>query len=1280
MKNSRSRKNKKSAKKEKVIQEVDEEYVEDSSKKNPSASANEPSNQSSLKLTKIILENFRSYNGKHIIENFSNFNGIIGPNGGGKSSIVEAIYFALSSAKAGFGTQSKKDLVCTSQINASITNVSCRVDLFFDEEGSEISFGKSYDGKSFKYYFNGSKCSAEDYKQNLRDRNINNRLLFFILNQGVIDYYFSSRSLCEMIDTLSGSGDLKSKYEELKKTMEQNSQGISQVNAKLESISAEKQNLKNKIQGQKELADLLDKMNDSCLKIYLYLLAKEDLNITFNETSLEETTTKISSIEEQKSGLLEKLQENDSEIIKREKQQKEEMEKNSELRNTQLSMQNEIKLIDEEYKKTEMEIYTKTSKINQFKEEQKKKASDLNGLEKAKEGIQKEIETTKRILESSEVKDGISSDLMNEYKLILAELQSKVMDLFNSKEKLELELRNLKRQKEDKDKALMKMGVEKDTLVRNIETLRIKGEEMNKKKNEVEKEVNDLKEKHETSAENIKKYEEDYNSKYTALQEAIAIKTNYEEDTEMDKQHTMISELINKNEGSIFGFLHELIIPLQKKLEKPIKVSLLPFLGHLVVDKAQTAQKVSEFLKGKNITFHTLILENIPKYNLNGDLRKDLGTMGSFMVDLIDCKRKEIKSAISFFLKDMIYVNDVQYIRQLKAKGFNTFITLNGTTYRKRSITGGNYDTKKFQLNHQSVPGDQRRTVLEQFQKDVTTLGEELKRFEILKNNEIICENQLKDKLSNKENEFSELNSHINGNESQKENIQRLFDQKTKDIQNTQENINSLNDSINQKENEIISINNDVQVRKNEIFRDFMNRNNLTDLSSFEKISLEKIIQLKREIQQKEEKLSSIESLIKSHTDREGEIQKLDQMVIDLKSKGVELQEKKETINKNINDMEKDFLEIQSTEKRIADEINSIKEEKKVFDDEIEKIGKRLRALVKTKMELEYNIQTGKQNKKNFIIEAKTNPEIIFVKLGEVYEKSTVRFSSFFDIDEFFVNKDYFEEDNIQLDYENKVNEKIFENDEEQENKTIEMFNEKIKNENESLKEDLFELEAHVLNTPSDKEILDELKAKDDEIQKEKDKLNEELKELVENQDETKKEFGQIKDERIKLFKDFYEKFKTDIQEVYTKFTSVNGSPGGSVMTYLSNESEPFSGGVTFLPTPPGKRAVYDIEQLSGGEKTLAVLTLIVSLKKITGAPFIILDEVDVYLDPIHLQVLEGILMELAKEWQLFVISHKRVIYRSAQRLIGTYFNAEKQSSVVLNLNMENGFDGEMEA
>jgi chromosome segregation ATPase len=134
--------------------------------------------------------------------------------------------------------------------------------------------------------------------------------------------------------------------------------------------------------------------------------------------------------------------------------------------------------------------------------------------------------------------------------------------------------------------------------------------------------------------------------------------------------------------------------------------------------------------------------------------------------------------------------------------------------------------------------------------------------------------------------------------------------------------------------------------------------------------------------------------------------------------------------------------------------------------------------------------------------------------------------------------------------------------------------------------------------------------------------------------------------------------------------TASDNNPGGTAYIYNTNEDEPYNGNICYLPTPPGKKVIYDIEQLSGGEKTIAILSLLVSLQKIAGTPFLILDEVDAYLDPEHEIILEKLFKAITKDNQVIIVTHKSTIFKSAQSLIGTYFNQSKYTSVPLSLKL----------
>ena len=150
---------------------------------------------------------------------------------------------------------------------------------------------------------------------------------------------------------------------------------------------------------------------------------------------------------------------------------------------------------------------------------------------------------------------------------------------------------------------------------------------------------------------------------------------------------------------------------------------------------------------------------------------------------------------------------------------------------------------------------------------------------------------------------------------------------------------------------------------------------------------------------------------------------------------------------------------------------------------------------------------------------------------------------------------------------------------------------------------------------------------------------------------------------------DFFNKLKDKLKTLYNNLTKKDDNPGGNAYLYCSNEEEPYNGQIIYLPTPPGKRVIYDIEQLSGGEKTIAIVSLLSSLQNITNCPMLILDEVDAYLDQKHELILGKLFNESKNDFQVIIVTHKLNIYKDAESLLGTYYNKNMDSSVPISFN-----------
>ncbi|PSJ18848.1 chromosome segregation protein SMC [Nitrosomonas supralitoralis] len=104
--------------------------------------------------------------------------------------------------------------------------------------------------------------------------------------------------------------------------------------------------------------------------------------------------------------------------------------------------------------------------------------------------------------------------------------------------------------------------------------------------------------------------------------------------------------------------------------------------------------------------------------------------------------------------------------------------------------------------------------------------------------------------------------------------------------------------------------------------------------------------------------------------------------------------------------------------------------------------------------------------------------------------------------------------------------------------------------------------------------------------------------------------------------------------------------------------------GLLLMAQPPGKKN-SSIHLLSGGEKALTALALIFSLFRLNPAPFCLLDEVDAPLDDSNTKRFCEIVKNMAKQTQFLYISHNKITMEMAQRLIGVTMQEQGVSRIV---------------
>ncbi|KJY33133.1 AAA family ATPase, partial [Streptomyces sp. NRRL S-495] len=149
-------------------------------------------------------------------------------------------------------------------------------------------------------------------------------------------------------------------------------------------------------------------------------------------------------------------------------------------------------------------------------------------------------------------------------------------------------------------------------------------------------------------------------------------------------------------------------------------------------------------------------------------------------------------------------------------------------------------------------------------------------------------------------------------------------------------------------------------------------------------------------------------------------------------------------------------------------------------------------------------------------------------------------------------------------------------------------------------------------------------------------------------------------DQRVEqLFTSAYHDTAAQFEGVFSRLF-----PGGEGRLVLTDPDSMLTTGVEVEARPPGKK-VKRLSLLSGGERSLTAVALLVSIFKARPSPFYVMDEVEAALDETNLRRLIGIMEELRESSQLIVITHQKLTMESADALYGVTMKGDGISQVI---------------
>jgi chromosome segregation protein len=169
--------------------------------------------------------------------------------------------------------------------------------------------------------------------------------------------------------------------------------------------------------------------------------------------------------------------------------------------------------------------------------------------------------------------------------------------------------------------------------------------------------------------------------------------------------------------------------------------------------------------------------------------------------------------------------------------------------------------------------------------------------------------------------------------------------------------------------------------------------------------------------------------------------------------------------------------------------------------------------------------------------------------------------------------------------------------------------------------------------------------------------------ELTEAKEQLKKVIDRINRICSKRFKETFDL----VNERFTKVFPVLFG-GGEAQLILSEDPEKGEMGIDIIAKPPGKK-LQSVSLLSGGEKALTAVSLIFSIFLVKPSPYCLLDEVDAPLDDANVFRYNDLVKEMAKRSQIIVVTHNKYTMEVASKLYGVTME-EKGVSKMVSVNL----------
>ncbi|XP_066594683.1 structural maintenance of chromosomes protein 1A-like [Prorops nasuta] len=1182
-----------------------------------------------LFLRQIEVECFKSFKARIVIGPFDRFTCIVGPNGHGKSNIVDAVNFVLGEKVNKLRVKCLNDLIYGANTDKPVSNsLSVKAD-FITNDDIHLCFMRIVDQSESKYSINNKFVSYETYMSTLSNYGINSKLHTFIILQGTIDLIASITPIkrTKLLEEISGSISFKKEYDRLRHDF------LNKEN-KLNDIARKKKDLLLQLKAyarsakQAKLYTELNHKNLECLTdLYMFQLYHLEEDIKILLASNKQASVQLNQLNEQKNEQIE--------ILKTEKNE------NDTLNNTLTAVENNLFKEEETKKQITSNFLTLKEELRHLEEKLNSLSKDLRNNQKRKENHMKTInelrEELQKIEEMKEKFQRLAPSQLNSQGSSL-ELDSQQVDTYHklkrqAEQKVGFKMYdyNLQKSKQSDEQELLVMSnakkseyeiiLSKKKSLRNEMKIRLEKLEKSIKAMEA---VEDKQKEDKLSLEvEIKKSEQvvqfaqnELTDIYNKLNDA---KFSNHTISYMRRKTDTIKNL-KERFPEVCGRFGDLCQPISERYRIALTKLIGKNMNAIIVKTTKTAHLCINYLKLEQIGRETFLpLDSLLVKQIKNSLRdiKDPKNV-KLAYDLLNFP-SEISLAVIFVIKNTLVCETAEDARKLAYESFNTrndCVSLDGILFQKSGIiSGGSVD-----LNEKSKMWTQSQIV------DLESRKEEL-------------QNKLRSlsSIASKRSELDLLVTQINGNDKKLQYIRGDIINFTKQIEQLEKEIEMIENDIQKESDKIQKHINTIECREiqiknlekeiNEIedlvFKNFCDEFNIKNIKQYEEQNLR--YHQKREEQrlQLEILYNRIQSQLKYEQEREPDynISYYENAIKETEQHLKDAKKKEEMIKVQLNEIELKINERKCNYDRLKSGISDVEEKIRNRRKNIDVIS---RKVLKRQRNMEV-VQLKILTKKNQIKEILDDCMIKNIHISKLRQ---------------FESNDSNMEENVSSEHNFHIDFTFFKNHYKNRNKKeMEDIERKLNTAAAEIQEKLNAIPQPDLKATRHREkLMDEFS-----------KVKIEWQKAIDSTNNAKKEFELIQNKRCEKFTACLESIDQYVDLSYRKLLN-NSSVQANLIPV--NPAEPYLGGIEYSCIAPGKRFL-SLSSMSGGEKTLAALAFIFAMYNCRPSPFLMLDEVDAALDNENVRSLVQFINDNKQLMGFIVVSLKCNFYGYADSLIG---------------------------